>query len=816
MPLVEALLGVQLDMPLLGKLALSVAGVLLVSWAYRFYSSRSRGDRGTGPGSGRPNGTAPWTGALAAEENASSWEAESRPQDKPSPGETPVRRRKQPPKSPETDSVDPATPDAGVAGAGMSLEPNPDLPAEGSVELTGSVEQHSPPETTQTPTAYGHSSQRPLHRDCEGVEGKVGEDLILGSSLSPPPMEDRGGTSLSGRRSPCMLRRLEPSGGVGRELRQDAGHPGAISCFLSQAEVRVEGGDFLLEREEGGPVTVRGRIYDYRVESSSQSFSEESALAGPSSPRPGSELWEGEMSPDPQGVTSPELGGSSAEPVHMLSPLPASALILQDLLLPPTPPQPPPAPVSANLPAARRHGLNRQDSYQQIVENSDLQIPLLHPRASTPVGTLSSEAPSLESLRSGPPSPLKDPSGHSGDASEDQRPDDAARLGVSQADSGSVSELERLQGSLDLGNCLRALSLARKHGHTGLQRAALRVMSDNYLQVLKDPGLYGGLRGGDRDQIQKLRTRGRRFLVVADLDPQDWAGPESARPEPGGSGTTSRLFYYDDYKDSWHPLCPLPREVVSRGCAMCTMDNYLFVAVGCEGAGRDVRPSRRVFCYNPATSIWREICPMREARPQCKLVALQGYVYAVGGECLSSVERYDPRADRWAFVAPMPGDTFAVAHRATACNGELFVSGGTLRYTLLRYNPATDAWRRSLIVGSRERTADMVAARSFLYRFDVGPALSPAPGVSVYRYHVAARLWYQCGSRSLPHCPAFQCAVIDDVIYCVSRQFTLRFLADDVSPAFATEDLSVLSEAKGILLPFVLVLPETDTLQTRV
>lgn len=203
---------------------------------------------------------------------------------------------------------------------------------------------------------------------------------------------------------------------------------------------------------------------------------------------------------------------------------------------------------------------------------------------------------------------------------------------------------------------------------------------------------------------------------------------------------------------------------------------------------------------------------MNEARPRCKLAALEGYIYAIGGECLSSVERYDPRLDRWTFVAPLPNDTFAVAHHVTVCNGELFVSGGTLRYMLLRYSPKTNTWRPSLLVGSKDRTADMVAAGRFLYRFDVNPQL----GVSVYRYHTVARLWYECSAKRLLHCPAFQCVTMDGTIYCVSRQFTMRFEADEISPAFIDENLSVLSAAKGILFPFVLSLPDKKPRQTSV
>uniref|UniRef100_A0AAQ5ZFE6 Uncharacterized protein n=1 Tax=Amphiprion ocellaris TaxID=80972 RepID=A0AAQ5ZFE6_AMPOC len=67
---------------------------------------------------------------------------------------------------------------------------------------------------------------------------------------------------------------------------------------------------------------------------------------------------------------------------------------------------------------------------------------------------------------------------------------------------------------------------------------------------------------------------------------------------------------------------------------------------------------------------------MNEARPRCKLAALAGYVYAIGGECLSSVERYDPRLDRWTFVAPLPNDTFAVAHHVTVCKHKYNLHSG--------------------------------------------------------------------------------------------------------------------------------------------
>ncbi|XP_036839440.1 LOW QUALITY PROTEIN: kelch domain-containing protein 7A-like [Oncorhynchus mykiss] len=377
------------------------------------------------------------------------------------------------------------------------------------------------------------------------------------------------------------------------------------------------------------------------------------------------------------------------------------------------------------------------------------------------------------------------------------------------------SELEIFK--FDLGNCVE-VELSKKHGQAPLQQSALRVMSDNYLQILRDPGLYGRLRAGDQDEIQKQRMRGRQFLMAGNMGPQDWVGssPQGTKREQGVTTIPcSGLYYYDDYKDSWHPLCPIPQEVISKGCAMCTMDNYLFVAVGGsqQGADREMKPSKRVFCYNPVTSknSWKEISPMNESRPHCKLAALQGYIYAIGGECLSTVERYDPSSDRWTFVAPLPNDTFAVAHHVTVCNRKLFVLGGTLRYTLL-HNPNINVWRKSSITGSKERTTEIVGVRNFLYRFDVSPQL----GISVYRYHTVARLCYECCTKRLDQCLAFQCVALDDTIYCMSHQLTMSFRAEEISPRFVADDLSVLSGAKGILFPFVLSLPDTKAHQTRV
>ncbi|XP_008584573.1 PREDICTED: LOW QUALITY PROTEIN: kelch repeat and BTB domain-containing protein 11 [Galeopterus variegatus] len=210
---------------------------------------------------------------------------------------------------------------------------------------------------------------------------------------------------------------------------------------------------------------------------------------------------------------------------------------------------------------------------------------------------------------------------------------------------------------------------------------------------------------------------------------------------------------------------------------------------------------------------------------QLQLLALDGHLYAVGGECLLSVERYDPRADRWAAVAPLPRGAFAVAHEATTCNGEIYVSGGSLFYRLLKYDPRRDEWQECPCSSSRERSADMVALDGFIYRFDLcggrGDAQAAAGlggGVSVFRYHCLAKQWSQCASHLRPPGAAaglqpFRCAALDGNIYCVSRAGTWRFVpSQDGEPSqggsFEPELLGAPLDTRGMLFPFVLNLPE--------
>ncbi|XP_004678607.1 PREDICTED: kelch domain-containing protein 7A [Condylura cristata] len=772
-------------MQLTGKVVLSAAALVLVTAAYRLYKSRPAQ---TSPGGRRPKPKG------EEQEEAEDSDSGHTAVGSTAPGAPPwgLRHRRgstatgAPPGCSWEDAgssqvlATGASPRAGTPGRkGAGEEPGglcPDFdqaPPCCSSQEAG-TEAGGKPELPHRPHLGSEPDRSPSGRAVADAGAAGGE---------PAPWRDRGTPEQPGAgEQDCPLqRRLAHAGGVsdtsqscaypavtglGREedgalqassdlaLRQQAAAASASYTFSSVARVRVE--NFSQEKVEGTKPRLKGKVYNYYVESTSQATSTDRRT-----PRTAAL---GEAAPPvlgPQGTGPPwedQAQGPGAGAEAAAWPQPAS---------------PPP-----------RRALSRKESLLQIVENPELQLQLDGFGAPSPPG-----ADQSPPLSSDPPGPLGSSSAGNSGAPHVQlvAGTNFFHLPLTPDSSPDVR--------LDLGNCSEVLNLAKRQNLEALKEAAYKVMSDNYLQVLRNPDIYGGLSGAERDLILQRRLQGRPQLVVADVCPQEDAG---------------RLCRYDDEQDAWHPLAHLPPEAVSRGCAVCSLFNYLFVVSGCRGPGR--QPCSRVFCYNPLTDIWSEVSPLNQARPHCRLVALDGRLYAIGGECQHTVECYDPRLDRWTFVPPLPNDTFALAHTATACAGEIFVTGGTLRYLLLRFSPREQCWRAGPAAGGKDRTAEMVAVDGFLYRFDLNRSL----GLGVYRCSASTRLWYECATHRTPYPDAFQCAVVDNRVYCVGRQRTLGFLADHVSPRFVPKELRHFPDPQGTLLPTVLTLPSPTGPQTRV
>lgn len=374
--------------------------------------------------------------------------------------------------------------------------------------------------------------------------------------------------------------------------------------------------------------------------------------------------------------------------------------------------------------------------------------------------------------------------------------------------------MDSMSEQITAENCYEILTIAKKQRLSELKETAYGFMSDNFLQVLRDPSVYGRLTGSERDLILKKRMDGKKTLMMAEINdvfdrvgslPPSRCGSRPQSPLSVGSLEDNHMICcFNEASNDWRPLIAMPEDVNTKGCGICTMYNYLFVAGGIKGYGEKGKVSDKVFCYNPITNRWAEVRPLNQARAQLKLVSMDGYLYAIGGECLFTVEKYDPRMDRWTTVAPLPKGAFAVAHEATTCNGELYVSGGSLFYRLLKYDPKRDEWQECPYNNSRKKSTDMVAFKSFIYRFDV----NREQGINVFKYNTIVKMWHDCASQRLGSHLPFRCAIIGNCIYCVNKSQTLQFVVEEENGYFVEEPLRAPLDAKGVLFPFVLTLPE--------
>ncbi|KAK7905031.1 hypothetical protein WMY93_017638 [Mugilogobius chulae] len=184
--------------------------------------------------------------------------------------------------------------------------------------------------------------------------------------------------------------------------------------------------------------------------------------------------------------------------------------------------------------------------------------------------------------------------------------------------------MDRMSEQITAENCYEILTIAKKQRLNELKETAYGFMSDNFLQILKDPSVYGRLTGSERDLVLRKRMEGRQALMVAEVNdvfdrvgsrPPSRCGSRPQSPLSVGSLEDNHMiYYYNEKVNDWTALTSMPDDLNTKGCGICTMYNYLFVAGGIKANGEKGKVSDRVFCYNPITNRWAEVRPLIQAR----------------------------------------------------------------------------------------------------------------------------------------------------------------------------------------------------------
>ena len=144
------------------------------------------------------------------------------------------------------------------------------------------------------------------------------------------------------------------------------------------------------------------------------------------------------------------------------------------------------------------------------------------------------------------------------------------------------------------------------------------------------------------------------------------------------SGLRSNLLHiYDSAADAWTLGAPLPIDRGADHCNLVATEGSLYFVGGLRiGQGF---LTNRTLRYDPAANAWTELSPMPTPRGASGVAAIGRKIYVIGGEGAQTAgvaaEVYDIATDRWSALPPLPGG--GRTHlTAQAVGGRLYAVGG--------------------------------------------------------------------------------------------------------------------------------------------
>jgi len=218
----------------------------------------------------------------------------------------------------------------------------------------------------------------------------------------------------------------------------------------------------------------------------------------------------------------------------------------------------------------------------------------------------------------------------------------------------------------------------------------------------------------------------------------------------------------------WTTLTPFPEPAEELLGATANGKLYIFC-----GLGPGWTPLAFVYEYDPATNAWTKKKPMALPSHHVAFASLNDKIYAFGGfklptgappawDPIDNAWEYDPVADLWKALAPMP--TKRGAAGAAVANGKIYVVGGAASLsgvteagihparpinvlaTVEEYDPATNTWRtrRSMLVARNHHGVAAVGDKVYAIGGRVGSAFISGTSNNidlVEMYDPVADLW---------------------------------------------------------------------------
>jgi N-acetylneuraminic acid mutarotase len=145
-----------------------------------------------------------------------------------------------------------------------------------------------------------------------------------------------------------------------------------------------------------------------------------------------------------------------------------------------------------------------------------------------------------------------------------------------------------------------------------------------------------------------------------------------------GDGKVDRPYnhIFDPKTGKWITGAPVPRG--SNHIGVAAMDGVVYAFGGFVEQNRIAIPD--CYAYVVADDKWHAVRPLQlGSRGAISLVTYEGRIHSIGGRDVRSVDWhqvYDPKADTWTTLAPIPGPRDHTA--AVVLNGNIHVAGGRM------------------------------------------------------------------------------------------------------------------------------------------
>ena len=197
-------------------------------------------------------------------------------------------------------------------------------------------------------------------------------------------------------------------------------------------------------------------------------------------------------------------------------------------------------------------------------------------------------------------------------------------------------------------------------------------------------------------------------------------------PEGHQNVFSDRLEVYDPRRETWTSMPAVPAAGMSRGAVL----GGAFYVMG-ENC------SSLVQVYVPGDRSWRRGVSMLEGRCSPGVAALDGKLYAIGGNPLSgpphaSGEVFDPETGVWTALPPMP--TARTTFMTAVLGGRIHVLGGWTGSQVISshevFDPGTGRWYSAAPLPAPRSGGGAAAVDGKLYVFGGQPTMSADTTVS--------------------------------------------------------------------------------------